>query len=111
MPRFQFSMRWLLIAITIVCIFLFLWVTMGGFVGIIFGSLIWCIVPTPLIITAIFGRDDWQSLAIGALVPWFVLVVKDNPMYGPYENLIWLVAMMALCGVLAVATRRWIRLS
>jgi hypothetical protein len=110
MPRFQFSMRWMLVTITVICILLFLWVSFGSFVGAIYSSVVWCVIPTPLVIVAIYGRGDMQCFAIGAVIPWVILLASDTPFYGPYSILIWLPIMMALCGFVAVATRRWIRL-
>jgi hypothetical protein len=56
------------------------------------------------VITAIFGRGDIQSFAIGALVPWLALLPWMSSMA------VWLLVLPIICGTLAVITRRWLRL-
>jgi hypothetical protein len=111
MTHFRFSLKWLMIALTAACILLFLTVTFGDFVEVAFFSAIWCIVPTPLIIFAIYGRGDLQAAAIGALVPYATLMILRVPTaWSSYFNAtLWLLPMSALCGVLAAATRRWMQ--
>jgi hypothetical protein len=109
MPRFQFSLWWLMATITVVAVALFVYVTFGNLLDMLFASLVWCILPTPLVIFAIYSRGDLQSLAIGALIPWVVLVGLDSPAFNSYlRAALWLVPMGAICGVLAVVTRRWL---
>ena len=110
MPRFQFSLWWLMVAITVVCILLFLTVTFGGFFGILIASVVWCAIPTPIVIFAIYARGDLQAFAIGALVPWVILLVvlRTPATTSFFAAVIWLLPMSALCGALAAATRRWI---
>jgi len=109
MPRFRFSLWWLMIAITAVCVLLFLSQTVGDFFGFVVVSVLWCILPTPLVILAIFGRDDPQAFAIGALVPWTLIIVK-SPFAMSFVGLsIWLPILCTVCGIVAGVTRRWIR--
>jgi hypothetical protein len=108
MPRFQFSLKWLMIAITAACVLLFLSVTVGDFIPAAIAFSFWCVVPTPLVIFAVFGRGDVQTFAIGALVPWVNLVAFRVPgAFSFFAALLWLLPMCAICGFLAVATRRW----
>ena len=109
MPRLQFSLRWLMVTITLACVVLFLWVTFGSFFDIVFASLMWCVVPTPLVIAAIYGRGDAQAFSIGGLVPWVSLVGLESPSFDSYLfAAMWLIPMCIICGLLAVATRRWL---
>jgi hypothetical protein len=110
MPRIQFSLKWMMIALTIACVLLFLSVTISDFVPTTLSFAFWCIVPTPLVTIAIYGRGDQQAFAIGALVPWATLIFFRTPVeFGFFTILFWMLPMSALCGVLAVATRRWIK--
>jgi hypothetical protein len=117
MPRFQFSLRWLLITVTVAAVLLFLAVTFGDLIEVVFGDLIevvffsvvWCILPTPLVVFVIFDRGDLQAFAIGALVPWVVMIATRLPSPDSLFWLIWLLATSAICGTLAAATRRWIQ--
>jgi hypothetical protein len=109
MPRVQFSLKWLMIALTVACILLFLSTTIGDFIPATIAFGFWCIVPTPIVILAIYGRADQQAFAIGALIPWATMIFFRGPgSFTFFTALLWLLPMSALCGVLAVATRRWI---
>lgn len=110
MPRFQFSLWWLMVAITAAAVFLFLSVSFGGFIEVVLLSVLWCIVPTPFLMFAIYARGDLQAFAIGALVPWVMLIVLRFPALNSFfAASIWLLPMCAICGVVAAATRRWIQ--
>ncbi len=74
------------------------------FIGSLFFVSIWCVLPTPFVIAAIFGRGDIQAFAIGALVPWLRASSRMSSMA------IWLLILPVICGTLAVITRRWLRL-
>ena len=93
-----------MIVITVVAILLGLAVTFQGFVPFIILSIVWGVIPTPLVICAIFGRGDIRSFAIGALVPW-VLVLRGPPGIG---LLPFVLIMPAVCGAVAVVTHRWV---
>src|SRR5688572_11847112 len=105
MPRIQFSLKWMMIALTVACVLLFLSVTIRDFVPAIIAFGFLCILPTPVVIFAIYSRGDPQAFAIGALVPWVTVLLSQRP----FAALIWLLPMCALCGFLAAATRRWIK--
>jgi hypothetical protein len=104
LPRFQFSLAWLLIGVTVVAIALGMASSFRDFIGSLFFVAVCCVLPTPFVIAAIFGRGDIQSFAIGALVPWLTLLPWMSSMA------IWLLILPVICGTLAVVTRRWLRL-
>ena len=109
MPRFQFSLGWLMIAITAVAILLFFAVTFAGFIGAALGSVVWCIVPTPLVVCAIFGRGNVQAFSVGALVPWLTMITTRIPSAASFFSMtIWLLILGGICGSVAIATRRWL---
>jgi hypothetical protein len=105
MPRIQISLKWLMIALTVACVLLFLSVTISDFVPAIVAFGFLCILPTPVVIFAIYSRGDQQAFAIGALVPWVTVLLSQRP----FATLVWMLPMCALCGILAAATRRWIK--
>jgi hypothetical protein len=106
LPRFQFRLAWIFVLTTVVAIVLWLMISLGS---VVLASLVWCVLPTPLVICAIFGRRDRQAFAIGALIPWFCLLVVRVPVLDSFVALtIWLFVLGSVCGVVAVATRRWI---
>ena len=104
LPRFQFSLAWLLIAVAVVAIALGFASSFRSFIGSLLFVSACCVLPTPFVIAAIFGRGDIQSFAIGALVPWLTLLPWMSSMA------IWLLVLPIICGTLAVITRRWLRL-
>ncbi|MFO0788956.1 MAG: hypothetical protein U0805_05825 [Pirellulales bacterium] len=94
--------------LTLVALALGLSATLGSLVATLLLAFVYCIVPTPLVIGAVFARGDVQAFAIGALVPWWA----SNswlPGTSSFSRPIWLVAMCAICGLIAVLTRRAIR--
>ncbi len=111
LPRFQFSLAWLMIAVTIVAVILGLGASLGSVFGVafyVFYLLVRCVVPTPLVICAIFGRGLLRAFAIGALVPWVMIIPGEaNP--GSLISLIMVLICSAACGFLAAATWRWVR--
>jgi len=109
MQRFQFSMKWMLVAIAAICVLLFLSVTFRNFVDLALGSIVWCLLPTPLVIVAIYARGDWQAASIGALIPWIALMFLRIPVSSSLLlATFWLVPMSVICGIVAGVTRRWI---
>jgi hypothetical protein len=104
LPRLQFGFAWLLIAVVVLAVFLGLASTFRDFIGSLLFVSVCCVLPTPLVIAAIFGRGDIQSFAIGALVPWLTLIPWMSTMA------LWLLILPIICGTLAVITRRWLRL-
>jgi hypothetical protein len=95
-------------AITVACVALFLLVTFGDVFEIVVMSVLWCVLPTPAIILAIYARGDVQAFAIGALVPWVILMMFRIP-NSYFAATLWLLPMAVICGALAAATHRWIK--
>jgi hypothetical protein len=94
---------------TVVAIVLGFAVTIKGLVPMIIASLVWCVMPTPFVICAIFARGDVRAFAIGGLVPWLPLLRGVLPSHPPFLIPVWLLIMTVICGVVAVATYRRIR--
>lgn len=103
LPRFQFSLAWLLIAVTVVAVVLGVATSFRDFLGALFLVIVCCVLPTPFVICAIYGRGNTQTFAIGALVPWVMLLPWMSTMA------IWLIILPVVCGTIAVATRKWIQ--
>jgi hypothetical protein len=81
----------------------------GNMLGMVVVALVWWLLPTPLVICAIFGRRDTQAFAIGALVPWIMLVAVRNPPGGTFFlGTIWCLFLGIVCGAVALVTRRWL---
>jgi len=125
-PRFQFSLAWLLIAVTVVAVLLGVgqWFspTVLAYVGsLLLSAVLGCILPTPFVVAALFARGDVRAFSIGALVPWIVNrgVLPMSAMYGYSSSLsgwVWIVGIIgymlltaAVCGVVAVVGYRMIR--
>ena len=109
--RFQFSLARLMIAMTLIALLL-------GFSSVISGTIllfIWIILYTlPACFAAcmVYGRGDLQAFALGALVPCIPLLLASP---GTAPSFVGGIAMAfatliasGICGVVAVATRRWI---
>jgi hypothetical protein len=97
-----------MVAITVVCVVLFL-LTLDDFLEIAVASIVWCIIPTPLVIAALFARGDVQAFAIGAVIPWATFILLRLPSEASFiAASIWLIPMCVICGVIAAVTRRWI---
>jgi hypothetical protein len=109
-PRFRFSLAWLLICVTVVALALGISITLGSLVATLLFAVVYCVLPTPLLICAIFARGDVQAFAIGALIPWWT----SNtwlPSASSFSMAIWLLVMCTICGVVAAITRRFVRRS
>ncbi len=104
LPKFQFNLVWLLVAIVVLFLAMGAASSFRDLVGSLFFVSVCCVLPTPLVVAAIFGRGDIQSFAIGALVPWFTLLPWMSTMA------MWLLILPLICGTIAVVTRRWLRL-
>ncbi|HEX4415400.1 MAG TPA: hypothetical protein VH107_17330 [Lacipirellulaceae bacterium] len=108
LPRFRFSLAWMLICVTLIAVALGLSIAIGSLVTTLLFAIVYCVLPTPLVIFAIFARGDSQAFAIGALIPWWTLQTW-MPGASSFSNAIWLLVMCTACGVVAGITRRWIR--
>jgi hypothetical protein len=107
-PRFQFSLFWLLVVVTIVALFFGIGTMSRSVMSAAFFALVCCLLPTPLVICAIFGRGDVQAFALGALIPWTMLALRMAS-YSVVHLLFWLLILPPTCGAIAVLTRRWLR--
>jgi hypothetical protein len=108
LPKFQFSLARLLIAVTVIAVVLGFAHVFGDFVGAVLFAFVCCVLPTPLIICAVFARGDIQAFAIGALVPWWTLI-GWMPNRSAFSIALWLLFMPVICGIVATITRRWIQ--
>ncbi len=97
-----------MITITAVAILLGVTQAFGGFVSAVLFASICCILPTPLLICAIFARGDVQAFSIGALVPWFTIIAW-MPGRSAFSIALWLLFLPAICGSIATFTRRWVQ--
>jgi hypothetical protein len=112
-PRFQFSLRWMLVAVAIVAILLGLGsLSIGrGLIGLLLAISLRGVLPTIAVAAAVYGRGDVQAFAVGAVVCSIPILTTEigslsftSLVLGTISQLI----AMALCGVTAVATRRWV---
>jgi hypothetical protein len=104
LPRIQFSLTGLLVLIVVAFVLMALASSFRDLLSSLFFVTVCCVLPTPFVVAAIFGRGDIQSFAIGALVPWLTLLPWISSMF------LWLLLLPPVCGTLAVVTRRWLRL-
>jgi hypothetical protein len=113
LPRFQFSLKWLLIAVAICAVLLaFAGVPAGqGLVGLFLSLVVRGVIPTAAVIGAIYGRGELQAFAIGAVVASVpILTAEIGPVLFSQlvVGLIWQVFVVVICGSMAVISRRWL---
>jgi hypothetical protein len=106
--RFRFSLFWLMATVTIVAVLLGLGSSLGSFFSEVLYLAICCIVPTPFVICVVFGRGYVRAFAIGALMPWIVLLPLGSRSVSLFIVALALV-LSATCGMIAAVTWRWIR--
>jgi hypothetical protein len=119
-PPLQFSLAWLLMAVTLVAVLLGLSQTTAGFsiVASMLSALVEGVLPAALVICALFGRGELRTFSIGALVPW--LVTRPYPQLAVGIGRIsdwWSVIVVwgftlvtaAASGAVAVVAYRWIQ--
>jgi hypothetical protein len=107
-PPFQFSLRWLLIVVTVVALLLGLMVMFGGGV---FANVLLLLYPTPLVVTIVYAKGEVRTFAIGAVVPWLSLAFLGSSRYANWaqlETVLWMLFLAGLSGAVAVFTRRWL---
>lgn len=112
-PRFQFSLRWLFVAVTCIAVLIGLGMLPFGqaIVGLLLAISLRGLLPTVAVASAIYGRGDLRAFAIGAVVVCIPLLTTE---LGSLSFLALVVATisqliaMGLCGAVAVATRRWL---
>lgn len=114
LPRVQFSLRWLLLAMTMVAILLGITVIVGDtIVYFLYLAITVCLLPTPLLIGIIFGRGDVRAFSVGAILPWVALWANLTPdlpghwfMWRAVIMTMFLVFTGMMCGLFAVVSRR-----
>ena len=87
----------MLICVTAIAVALGLSMVIGSFVATLLFAIVYCVLPTPLVIFAIFARGDTQAFAIGALIPWWTLQTWMPGAFS-FSSAIWLLAMCTACG-------------
>ena len=112
-PRFQFSLRWLLISVAVVALLLGLgsFPIGQGILGLLLAVVLRRLLPTVAIVSAIYGRGDVKAFAIGAAVCSIpILTTEIGPMNFAALGIATVSQLIAmgLCGFVAVATRRWL---
>jgi hypothetical protein len=108
--RFQFSLWRLMIVMTVVAILLGIAATIGpvfGYLGFFVYLVLRCVLPTPLVICAIFGRGKVRAFSIGAIMPW-VLVFPWDSQARSWQAMPLLLVVSGLCGAVAIVTWRWL---
>jgi hypothetical protein len=109
-PRFQFSLWWLMIVVSIACVTLGVWeILPRGIIGyLVVDPFILGLVPTALVTCAIYARGDMRAFAIGALVPLISVVMTRDGQLSVWAIGFWTLFVGSMCGALAVALRRWL---
>jgi hypothetical protein len=112
-PRFQFSVRWLLISVAVVAGLLALASLNVGQVilGLLFTVVLCGLLPTVAVASAVYARGDLRTFAIGAVVASIPLLTSDLGQMGFPALVVGTISQliaMALCGAAAVVTRRWL---
>ena len=121
-PRFQFSLRSQLTAVTAVAVLLGLYVVAPRFLTLLFVGLIQWLLPAPLVAGVVYGREDIRAFSIGGLIPWLSAWFGGGQAYlyaarsGQSSFAAWMPVVGAAvtilasgaCGLLVVATRRWL---
>src|SRR5688500_14658622 len=101
LPRFQFSLGWLLIAVTVICVLLGLADVFDGLIELVVVTLLWCAIPTPLVICTVYGSGDYRAFSIGGLIPWVSVIFGTPRLNGSLAPLA-IIIPSAVCGLLAV---------
>jgi hypothetical protein len=115
MPKFRFSLRWLMIVVAIAAIALVLfslpllhavavWIATAVFRGV---------VPTMALVGSVFSRGDSRAFSLGVLVASVPVVLGAIGLSAFHASGVLLAAASQLfycvvCGAVAVASRRWL---
>jgi hypothetical protein len=109
--RFRFSLRGMLIAVALVAMLIWLSTIVAGLFLWITWSLLFIVLPTPLVVAAVYARGDIRAFSIGALIPWISSWSggpRGSSLLGILGPALWLLVLGLVCGLVAVASRRWI---
>ncbi len=107
-PRFQFSLRRLFTAITVVAVLMAICAALGFGIGQIVSFVVYVLLPVPLAVSAYYCRGDIQTFAIGALVPCIPYWMHVPSLLGPLGQTILFLVTLVFSGSSAVITRRWL---
>lgn len=107
----RFSLKWLLVVVTVAAVFLVLSVVADRFLlAWVLEPLLTLVLPTLLLVSAIFGRGDVRAFSVGALVPCYRVVSSGRaPVWSVglwLGDTVWLLVWCVLCGAVAVAVYR-----
>jgi hypothetical protein len=108
--KVQFSLKWLMIVVTAVGVLLAA-STGGALFAVPLAVFLRCILPTVLLVCAIYSRGDFQAFAVGAFVPFIPVLTNDfgsSSISSLFAALIGQIFFSGICGAVAVAVRRWI---
>jgi hypothetical protein len=109
--RFQFSLRGLLVVMTLAALVFGL--SAAG-VYYLVAYVLYVVFPVPLVMAVIYARGDVRAFAIGGIVPWATMTFGATAARNgrvEFGTIIWLVVVGGICGATAVWTRRWIQRS
>jgi hypothetical protein len=110
-PRFQFSLRWMLISVAVVALLFGLAAFPIGQVvlALLLAILLRGLLPTIALVAAIYGRGDVKAFAIGAAVsavPALLTPLTATHLLTLLLGLVSQLIGMGICGAVAMATRR-----
>ena len=107
-PRFQFSLKTLLIVATVLAVLLGVGNLLPAVVQVLLAGLLLVVILPALLVTAVSARGPPQAFAQGVLgttVVWQVISPLDSLLEVP----LWLVGC-GLSGMVAIFVREWLRL-
>jgi hypothetical protein len=107
--NWQFSLRTMLIAVTIAAVALALGVF--GLLSVLVSFLLRALLPTVAAVCAVYARGDIRAFAIGAfvsLIPVLIGGIGSGRIAGLVAVILAQLLISGICGVVAVAVRRWL---
>jgi hypothetical protein len=113
-PSFRFSLRWLLVFVAVIAVVLTMVVFPLGLLIInwLYAILLRGVLPSMALVGAVFGRGDVRAFALGTLVACISLVFGAGGASfgwgGTLAAILFPAVNIAVCGLSAVAMRRWL---
>lgn len=107
--NWRFSVRTLLIAMTIAAVALALGVF--GLLNLLVAFLLRALLPTVAAVCAVYARGDIRAFAIGAfisLIPVLIAGTGSGRIASLMAAILAQLLISGICGVVAVAVRRWL---